>query len=417
MAVLVYEAGKTIPDAQDELREAVDFCRYYAARAREDFGADGILMPGYTGESNRLTLQGRGVFVCISPWNFPLAIFTGQIVAALVSGNAVLAKSASQTHYIATRTVELMHKAGVPHEVLHLFTKGREFGEALVSHKDVAGVVFTGSTATGKHIQKTLAVENPRIVPFIAETGGQNAMIVDSSALPEQVVDDVIASAFGSAGQRCSALRVLYLQSDIADSVITILKGAMAELKIGDPAHLSADIGYIIDENSKAKLDKHVVHMNDMATLVCRGGNENYIADNSRLFMPATYEIPHIDALKEEVFGPVLHIIRYDENQLDVVIAQINETGYGLTFGMHSRIQARQNKAIEAINAGNVYINRSMTGAVVGVQPFGGMALSGTGPKAGGPHYLHAFAVEKLVTIDTTASGGNAGLISMGDDE
>ncbi|PCJ03275.1 MAG: bifunctional proline dehydrogenase/L-glutamate gamma-semialdehyde dehydrogenase [Alphaproteobacteria bacterium] len=416
MAVLVYEAGKTIPDAQDELREAVDFCRYYAARAREDFVADGILMPGYTGESNRLTLQGRGVFVCISPWNFPLAIFTGQIVAALVSGNAVLAKSASQTHYIAMRTVELMHKAGVPHEVLHLFAKGREFGEALVSHKDVAGVVFTGSTATAKHIQKTLAVKNPRIVPFIAETGGQNAMIVDSSALPEQVVDDVIASAFGSAGQRCSALRVLYLQSDIADSVITILIGAMAELKIGDPVHLSTDVGYIIDENSKAILDKHVEHMSNTATLVCRAENKNVPADNDRLFMPAIYEIPHIDVLKEEVFGSVLHIIRYDVNQLDDVIAQINETGYGLTFGMHSRIQARQNQAIEAINAGNVYINRSMTGAVVGVQPFGGMALSGTGPKAGGPHYLQAFAVEKLVTIDTTASGGNAGLISMGDD-
>lgn len=417
MAILVYEAGKTIPDAQDELREAVDFCRYYAARAREDFDADGILMFGYTGESNRLTLQGRGVFICISPWNFPLAIFTGQIVAALVSGNAVLAKSASQTHYIATRTVELMHKAGVPHEVLHLFAKGREFGEALVSHRAVAGVVFTGSTATAKHIQKTLAAENPRIVPFIAETGGQNAMIVDSSALPEQVVDDVIASAFGSAGQRCSALRVLYLQSDIADTVIMVLKGAVAELKIGDPVHLSTDVGYIIDENSKATLDKHIVHMNDTATLVCRASNENCTADNSRLFMPAIYEIPHIDVLTEEVFGPVLHIIRYDANQLDEVIAQINETGYGLTFGMHSRIQARQNKAIEAINAGNVYINRSMTGAVVGVQPFGGMALSGTGPKAGGPHYLRAFAVEKLVTIDTTASGGNAGLISMSDDE
>lgn len=417
MAILVYEAGKTIPDAQDELREAVDFCRYYVARARENFCADGILMPGYTGESNRLTLQARGVFVCVSPWNFPLAIFTGQIVAALVSGNAVLAKSASQTHYIATRTVELMHKAGVPHEVLHLFAKGREFGEALVSHKDVSGVVFTGSTATAKHIQKTLAAENPRIVPFIAETGGQNAMIVDSSALSEQVVDDVIASAFGSAGHRCSALRVLYLQNDIADSVITLLKGAMAELNIDDPANLSTDVGYIIDENSKATLDKHVAHMNGTAALVCRAVNDSCTANNGRLFMPVIYEIPHIDVLKEEVFGPVLHIIRYDANQLDDAIAQINGTGYGLTFGMHSRIQARQNKAIEAINAGNVYINRSMTGAVVGVQPFGGMALSGTGPKAGGPHYLHAFAVEKLVTIDTTASGGNAGLISMGDDE
>ncbi|PCJ97879.1 MAG: bifunctional proline dehydrogenase/L-glutamate gamma-semialdehyde dehydrogenase [Zetaproteobacteria bacterium] len=413
VAILVYEAGKTIPDAHDELREAVDFCRYYGARARENFGVDGILMPGYTGETNRLTLQGRGVFVCISPWNFPLAIFTGQIVAALISGNAVLAKPASQTRYIATRTVELMHKAGVPHEILHLFSKGREFGEALVSHRDVAGVVFTGSTATAKHIQKTLAVENPGIVPFIAETGGQNAMIVDSSALAEQVVDDVMSSAFGSAGQRCSALRVLYVQTDIADSVITLLQGAMKELCVGDPALLSTDVGYIIDEGSKSGLDKHIEYMKQAGTLVSKAETS---LEHSRLFMPTIYEIEHINVLKGEVFGPVLHIIRYDSHSLDDVVAQINATGYGLTFGMHSRIQARQDKAIAGINAGNLYINRSMTGAVVGVQPFGGMSLSGTGPKAGGPHYLRAFAVEKLVSIDTTASGGNASLISLVDD-
>ncbi len=416
MAVLVYEAGKTIGDAQGELREAVDFCRYYAARAREDFNLDGIFMPGYTGETNRLTLQGRGVFVCISPWNFPLAIFTGQIVAALVSGNSVIAKSASQTHYIAMRTVEIMHKAGIPKEVLHLFTKGREFGEAIVSHTDVAGVVFTGSTATAKHIQKTLSVENPKIVPFIAETGGQNAMIVDSSALAEQVVDDVIESSFGSAGQRCSALRVLYLQSDIADRVIKIFKGAVEELRVGDPSSLSTDVGYIIDSNSKNSLRDHDNFMSSSATLICRAVPDDLLSDNSRLFLPVAYEISSINELKEEVFGPILHIVRYNISELDDVVDQINKTGYGLTFGVHSRILSRQNRLSESVGAGNVYVNRSMIGAVVGVQPFGGMAMSGTGPKAGGPNYLRAFAVEKLVSVDTTASGGNAGLISITDE-
>ncbi len=416
IAILVHEAGKTIPDAYDELREAVDFCRYYAARAREDFDRDGTEMQGYTGETNRLILQGRGVFVCISPWNFPLAIFTGQIIAALASGNAVIAKPASQTRYIATRVFGLMLEAGLPPAALHLLIGNRVFGSEIVAHSDVSGVVFTGSTATAKHIQKTLVVHNDAIVPLIAETGGQNAMIVDSSALPEQVVDDVISSAFGSAGQRCSALRVLYLQEDIADNVISILKGAMAELNVGDPSSISTDIGYVIDKAAKSRLDSHVEYLEQKGIFIAKSNIDNDTSNNSQLFAPIAYEIPHIDILQEEVFGAVLHIIRYDANDLDKVLKQINDTGYGLTLGVHSRIKSMHDKISSVINVGNIYINRSMTGAVVGVQPFGGMGLSGTGPKAGGPHYLRGFTVEKLITTDTTASGGNASLISLGDD-
>ena len=412
-AILAHEGGKTIIDAHNEIREAVDFCRYYAYRAEQDFDPDGVLMPGYTGETNRLTLQGRGVFVCISPWNFPLAIFTGQIIAALAAGNAVIAKPASQTRYIAMRCVELMHEAGIPHDVLSLLLGNGAFGSKILVHKNVAGVAFTGSTATAKHIQKTIADHNDAIIPLIAETGGQNAMIVDSSALPEQVVDDVIASAFGSAGQRCSALRVLYVQNDIADNIITLLKGAMRTLNISDPAYLSTDVGYIIDENAKSALDRHLSYISQHGTLIARVEIDQNIADNSRLFAPVAYEIPNINVLQEEVFGPVLHVIRYDATELNNIIAQINETGYGLTCGIHSRIQTQSNKISSAVNAGNIYVNRSMTGAVVGVQPFGGMGLSGTGPKAGGPHYLRAFAVEKVITTDTTASGGNASLVSL----
>ena len=412
-AILVHEGGKTIVDAHNEIREAVDFCRYYAHRAALDFAPEGVLMPGYTGETNRLTLQGRGVFVCISPWNFPLAIFTGQIIAALAAGNAVIAKPASQTRYIAMRCVELMHEAGVPPDVVALLLGNGAFGSNIIAHKNVAGVAFTGSTATAKHIQKTITEHNNAIIPFIAETGGQNAMIVDSSALPEQVVDDVIASAFGSAGQRCSALRVLYVQDDIADNIITLLKGAMRTLRVSNPASLSTDVGYIIDENAKVVLDAHMDYISKHGTLIAQAEIDENISDNSQLFAPVAYEIPHIDVLKEEVFGPALHVIRYGAAELDNIIAQINDTGYGLTCGIHSRIQTQSNKISSAVNAGNIYINRSMTGAVVGVQPFGGMGLSGTGPKAGGPRYLHAFAVEKTMTTDTTASGGNAGLVSL----
>lgn len=412
IAILVKEAGKTLPDACDELREAVDFCRYYAARARQDFHEDGILMPGYTGELNRLTLHGRGTFVCISPWNFPLAIFTGQVVAALVAGNCVLAKPASQTPYIAQRAVEIMHAAGVPRDVLHLIIGNGALGGYMVSQVDVAGVAFTGSTATAKIIQKSLAEHNPSIVPFIAETGGQNAMIVDSSALLERVVDDVIHSAFGSAGQRCSALRVLYVQDDIAEAFVKLLAGAMDEVVVGDPSSLSTDVGYIIDAQAKNALDEHVSYILGHGKLIKRVESD----EHPRLFAPIAVEIDDISVLKGEVFGPVLHVVRFKASELDRIVDEINATGFGLTFGLQSRIDARHKDLAGRVRAGNIYVNRGMTGAVVGVQPFGGMGLSGTGPKAGGPHYLKAFAQEKLVCTDTTASGGNASLVSLTDD-
>lgn len=410
LSILVHEAGKTIPDARDELREAVDFCRYYAQCAEGDFISVGTETKGYTGESNRLYLQGRGVFVCISPWNFPLAIFTGQIVAALLAGNTVLAKPASQTRYIAQRTVELMHKAGVPVDALHLLLGDGAFGGQMVSHPDIAGVVFTGSTATAKSIQRALAQKDGAIVPLIAETGGQNAMIVDSSALIEQVVDDVILSAFGSAGQRCSALRVLYVQDEIADSFIEHLKGAMKELSIDNPRELSANIGRIIDVNALKSLNEHKAYLNGVGTMVAEAGISPNVSTDGRYFAPVAYEIPDIEVLKGEVFGPILHLIRFKAEELDNVVAQIERTGFGLTFGIHSRIQTKQNMLASRISVGNVYINRSMTGAIVGVQPFGGMGLSGTGPKAGGPYYLHAFAVEKHISINITAAGGNTSL-------
>lgn len=415
MAILVHEGGKTIIDARDEVREAVDFCRYYANFGRDVFDKEGTLMPGYTGETNRLVMQGRGVFVCISPWNFPLAIFTGQIIAAVVAGNAVIAKPASQTPYIAMRTVELMHRAGIPANVVQLLIGNGAFGSKILEHKDVAGAAFTGSTDTAKRIQQTLVVHNDAVVPFIAETGGQNAMIVDSSALLEQVVDDVVHSAFGSAGQRCSALRVLYVQNDIADSFLELLEGAVNELKVGKPDELSADIGYIIDEPSKNQLDEYIEYISAHGRMVAQANISDNMSNNSRLFAPAAYEISNIHVLDGEVFGPVLHILRFHIDQLRFVVNQINRSGFGLTFGLHTRIQDRQKKVADAVNAGNVYINRSTTGAVVGVQPFGGMGLSGTGPKAGGPHYLHGFATEKVITTDTTASGGNASLLSIDD--
>ncbi len=415
MAFLVHEGGKTIIDARDEVREAVDFCRYYANLGRDVFDKEGTLMPGYTGETNRLVMQGRGVFVCISPWNFPLAIFTGQIIAAVVAGNAVIAKPASQTPYIATRTVELMHRAGIPANIVQLLVGNGAFGSKILEHKDVAGAAFTGSTDTAKRIQQTLVVHNDAVVPFIAETGGQNAMIVDSSALLEQVVDDVVHSAFGSAGQRCSALRVLYVQNDIADSFIELLGGAVNELKIGKPKELSADIGYIIDGQSKKTLDEYVDYISAHGRMVAQGEIPEKLSDNGRLFAPTAYEISNIHVLDGEVFGPVLHILRFHIDQLRFVVNQINRSGFGLTFGLHTRIQDRQKTVADAVNAGNIYINRSTTGAVVGVQPFAGMGLSGTGPKAGGPHYLHGFATEKVITTDTTASGGNASLLSIDD--
>ncbi len=418
MAICVHEAGKTIPDALAEVREAVDFCRYYAQTSRCDFSDKGIELKGYTGESNRITLHGRGVFVCISPWNFPLAIFTGQIAAALVAGNTVIAKPAEQTPYIASRAVKLMHKAGIPENVLQLIQGGGNIGRRIIENNNVGGVVFTGSTQTAKSIQRSLAAREGAIIPLIAETGGQNAMIVDSSALIEQVVDDVIISAFGSAGQRCSALRVLFVQDDIADQLINMLCGAMQCLKIGDPADLSTDIGPVIDDIALNKLKEHEIFLSGRkAKLIARAPIPDKLDKNGHYFAPVAYEIPSLDILKGEVFGPVLHIIRYKSGQIDKIVNQINATGYALTFGLHSRIGTRQEKIAAKIRAGNIYINRSMIGAVVGLQPFGGNGLSGTGPKAGGPYYLHAFACEKVVTNNTAAAGGNAGLVSLREED
>lgn len=411
MTLCVKEAGKTIPDALGELREAVDFCRYYAAQGRTDF--EGVPMPGPTGEDNTLQLEGRGVFVCISPWNFPLAIFTGQVVAALMAGNAVLAKPAEQTPLVAMRAVELMHLAGIPKNVLQLLPGDGNIGALLVQHKDVAGVAFTGSTEVAREINKTLAGKDGPIVPLIAETGGQNAMIVDSSALPEQVVDDVIVSAFGSAGQRCSALRVLFLQNDIADKTLNMLKGAMQEIRMGDPAKLATDIGPVIDDHALGILIRHHKNLEGFGRLVAQVPMDESLRHTGTYFAPCAYEIANIYGLSREIFGPVLHVIRFEAKEVDDVLDQINATGYGLTLGVHSRIETFQKKVAEKIRAGNIYINRSMIGAVVGTQPFGGMGLSGTGPKAGGPHYLHRFATEKTISVNTTAAGGNTSLVML----
>ena len=415
MALAVREAGKTLPDAVAEVREAIDFCRYYAARCREDFAAP-MAMPGPTGERNEVSLHGRGVFACISPWNFPLAIFTGQVTAALAAGNAVIAKPAEQTPLIAARAVALLHEAGVPAGALQLLPgPGAEIGAALVGDPRIAGVAFTGSTETARTINLTLARREGAIVPLIAETGGQNCMIVDSSALPEQVVADVITSAFQSAGQRCSACRVLFLQDEIADRIIDMLAGAMAELRIGDPAHLETDIGPVIDEEARGVLEAHDKRMRLEAALLYQTPLGPDCGDGS-FFAPRAFEIDRLDRLSREVFGPILHVIRYSGEHLDDVIDQIARTGYGLTLGIHSRIDETARSIYRRLGVGNAYVNRNMIGAVVGVQPFGGEGLSGTGPKAGGPRYLHRFAVERTLSIDTTAAGGNASLMSLDDD-
>lgn len=414
MALAVREAGKTVDDAVAEVREAVDFLRYYAVRARADFARPEML-PGPTGEINEISLHGRGVFACISPWNFPLAIFTGQIAAALAAGNAVIAKPAEQTPLIASRAVALMHEAGVPGDVLHLVPgPGVEIGGALTSDLRVAGVAFTGGTDTAQAINKVLASRGGAIVPFIAETGGQNAMIVDSSALPEQVVRDAVDSAFRSAGQRCSALRVLFVQDDVADRIMNMLSGAMAELRVGDPSFLENDIGPVIDEAARDVLQAHVMRMESEARLVGKAALGEDV-EHGVYFAPQAFEIEGIDVLEKEVFGPVLHIVRFKRDQLDAVIDSINGSGYGLTLGIHSRIDSTIAHIRNRARVGNVYVNRNQIGAVVGAQPFGGEGLSGTGPKAGGPRYLHRFAVERTVSTDTTAAGGNASLLSLQD--
>lgn len=413
IGLLVREAGKTIPDAVAEIREAVDFLRYYANQGELVFQDGGAALPGPTGESNRLLMQGRGVFVCISPWNFPLAIFTGQIAAALMAGNAVLAKPAEQTPLIAAVMVKILHEAGVHQDALNLITGDGRVGAQLVAHPQVAGVAFTGSTSVAREINITLAQKEGPIVPLIAETGGQNAMIVDSSALPEQVIDDVILSAFGSAGQRCSALRVLCVQDDVADTVINMLRGAMKELHVGDPMELSSDLGPVIDEDAKALLRKHREALSGFGELVYEVPLDIELAREGHFFGPCAYQIQSIRDLKKEVFGPILHVLRFKSDDLPDVLQELKDTGFGLTFGVHSRLQSTQETLAQALPVGNVYVNRSMTGAVVGSQPFGGQGLSGTGPKAGGPHYLYRFATERVISIDTTAAGGNASLVSL----
>lgn len=411
MALCVREAGKTLVDGLAEVREAADFCRYYAAETRAHF-AEPRTLPGPTGERNELWLHGKGVFVAISPWNFPLAIFTGQVSAALAAGNSVIAKPAEQTPLIAARAVELMLEAGVPSGVVQLVPGDGRVGAALTGDPRIAGVAFTGSTDTARAINRALAGRDGPIATLIAETGGQNAMIVDSSALAEQVVRDVIQSAFLSAGQRCSALRVLFVQQDVADHLLEMLAGAMRELVIGWPGMLSTDIGPVIDENQLIMLRQHAADMDSRARLIARAKLPDRLPDG-HWFAPCAYEIGDIDELEGEVFGPILHVVRYRARDLDRVMQSINATGFGLTVGCHSRIDRTQQRVLAGVNAGNGYVNRNMTGAVVGVQPFGGEGLSGTGPKAGGPHYLPRFAVERTRTINTAAVGGNASLMVL----
>jgi RHH-type proline utilization regulon transcriptional repressor/proline dehydrogenase/delta 1-pyrroline-5-carboxylate dehydrogenase len=412
LSLLVREAGKTLPDAMAELREAVDFCRYSAARGRELFGAPEQL-PGPTGERNTLALNGRGVFVCISPWNFPLAIFTGQITAALMAGNAVVAKPAPATPLIAHAMTRLLHEAGVPPAVLQLTpADGPPFGEVALTHPALAGVAFTGSTATASTINRTLANRAGAIVPLIAETGGVNAMVVDATALPEQVVDDAVTSAFTSAGQRCSALRVLYLQEEIAERVIAMLIGAMRELKIGPPEELSTDVGPVISEAARARLARHAERMRREARLLYACELDPALAQQGHFFPPHLFELKRLDQLETEEFGPMLHVARYRSDQLPAVLAAIRSTGFGLTLGIHTRVESLAEHVFRALPVGNTYVNRNMIGAVVGVQPFGGQGLSGTGPKAGGPHYLLRFANERTLTINTAAIGGNVELLS-----
>ncbi|MDE2370745.1 MAG: L-glutamate gamma-semialdehyde dehydrogenase [Burkholderiales bacterium] len=414
--LLVKEAHKTLGDCVSEVREAVDFCRYYAAQARTRLVEQ--TLPGPTGESNLLRLHGRGVFVCISPWNFPLAIFAGQVVAALVTGNTVAAKPAEQTPAVARRFVELLHEAGVPADALALLHgAGETTGAALVADARTAGVCFTGSTAVARAINRALAAKDGAIVPLIAETGGINAMVVDSSALPEQVVDAVVQSAFRSAGQRCSALRLLCLHEGIADAVIEMLRGALAELVVGDPALLATDVGPLIDDEAYAGVAAQVARLRQEARPL---GESPLAAPLPRLLAPVAFEIGRIAEVRQEIFGPVLHVVRWGPQQagvgaarsVDEVVAAINALGYGLTLGVQTRIDTRAQRIADGARVGNIYVNRNMIGAVVGVQPFGGEGLSGTGPKAGGPHYLYRFCAEQTVTVNTAAAGGNAELLA-----
>ncbi|MEO8017513.1 MAG: bifunctional proline dehydrogenase/L-glutamate gamma-semialdehyde dehydrogenase PutA, partial [Pseudomonadota bacterium] len=411
VARCVREAGKTLPDSIGEVREAVDFLRYYAARARRDFSHESTL-PGPTGERNRLRMRGKGVFGCISPWNFPLAIYTGQIAAALAAGNTVVAKPAEQTPLTAAFATGLLLQAGVPPEALQFVPgDGAEVGGSLSRDPRLAGLVFTGSTDTARLIERSMAGRPGAIGTLIAETGGLNVMLADSSALAEQLVLDVVQSGFNSAGQRCSALRVLLVQEEIAPRVKTLLAGCMDELVLGDPARLGTDVGPVIDDEAMSMLTKH-------AESIVKGAPWSHRAPGAaksrgRFFAPLAVEIGSLGALQREIFGPVVHLVTYRARDLDAMVAAINALGYGLTLGIHTRIDGLAQRIARTLRVGNVYINRNMIGAVVGVQPFGGMGLSGTGPKAGGPHYLHRMATEQTITTNTAAIGGNAGLLSL----
>jgi RHH-type proline utilization regulon transcriptional repressor/proline dehydrogenase/delta 1-pyrroline-5-carboxylate dehydrogenase len=412
MALCVREAGKTLPDALSEVREAIDLLRYYAGEAKRLFAAP-LELPGPTGERNTLELHGRGVFVCISPWNFPLAIYLGQIGAALLAGNTVIAKPAEQTPLIGCAAVRILLEAGLPAAAIALLPgPGETVGAALVADDRIAGVCFTGSLATAKLIQRALAARNGAIVPLIAETGGLNALIADSSALPEQLVQDVLASAFNSAGQRCSALRALFVQEDSAPRIIRLLAGALETLHVGDPIELATDIGPVIDEVALAQLQSHEQKLARDGKLIGKTSLPKSLA-SGLFFAPVAYEIASFDWLEAEVFGPILHVVRYREAELERIIEMINDKGFGLTLGVHSRIDETVSRVTSRARVGNIYVNRNIIGAVVGTQPFGGEGLSGTGPKAGGPHYLVRFATERTLTINTAAAGGNAALMAM----
>ncbi|WP_198590835.1 bifunctional proline dehydrogenase/L-glutamate gamma-semialdehyde dehydrogenase PutA [Shewanella sp. 10N.286.52.C2] len=416
IALCTREAGKSLQDGIDEVREAVDFCRYYAIQAKKMMAAP-TLLPGPTGELNELFIQGRGIFVCISPWNFPLAIFLGQVTAALAAGNTVIAKPAEQTSLVGYRAVQLAHEAGIPVDVLQFLPgTGATVGAAITADERIGGVCFTGSTGTAKLINRTLANREGAIIPLIAETGGQNAMIVDSTSQAEQVVADVVSSSFTSAGQRCSALRVLFLQEDIADRVLDVMQGAMEELSIGNPIFVQTDVGPVIDATAKANLNAHIDHISQVGKLI-KKINLPAGTENGHFVSPTAVEIDSIKVLEKEHFGPILHVIRYKAANLAAVIDEINSTGFGLTLGIHSRNEGHALNLADKVDVGNVYINRNQIGAVVGVQPFGGQGLSGTGPKAGGPHYLTRFITEKTRTNNITAIGGNATLLSLGDAE
>ena len=409
-SLCIREAGKTLPDAVLEVREAVDFLRFYAAEARRQFSGP-LPLPGPTGEQNQLRLHGRGVFVCISPWNFPLSIFAGPVAAALAAGNCAIAKPAEQTPLIGALAIDLFHEAGIPREVVQLAPGNGRVGGALTAHPLIGGVAFTGSTDTARIINRTLAERSGPILPFIAETGGQNAMIVDSSALAEQVTRDVVSSAFQSAGQRCSALRVLFVQDDVADQMIEMIAGAMQALTVGNPSDLATDVGPVIDAEAKKALDEHLSWLGDNANRLCRLELPPEVKHGT-FVTPAMYEIGSLRSLNRENFGPILHVIRFAAEGIRSVVQDINATGYGLTLGVQSRIDSVASFIESNARVGNLYVNRNQIGAVVESQPFGGEGLSGTGPKAGGPHYVARFATERVTCIDTTAAGGNATLMA-----